>query len=82
MTPPTSLPWAEERPDHKGRFDELVCRDVSMVHVEMLDDGLAWIGIYGAGGRVTLTFSSRIRLRVNVTHEADDLALAGGEAGR
>lgn len=71
---PEPLPWAEDRADHKGRFDELVCTDVAMVHVETMSDGHVWIGIYGAGGRVTLGLHSKKRISVHVAHEHDGVA--------
>lgn len=62
------LPWTDVRPDEDGRFDELTCRDVEEVHVEMLDNGICWIAIYGAGGHVTLHLQAKKRIQVSVEH--------------
>jgi len=40
--------WLEFRPDHKGRFDEIVARfaDGGMVHVETMSSKSVFIGFY------------------------------------
>lgn len=73
------MPWAEERQTDKGKFDELVCKDVEMVHVEKMDSGHIWIGIYGKGGRVTLSLSSAKKIVGHVEHEPDTLTPDDGE---
>lgn len=65
------MPWAEERPTERGHFDELVCKNVEMVHIEKMDSGHIWIGIYGEGGRVTVSLSSDRKIKGHVEHEPD-----------
>lgn len=48
----SALPWLELRPDHKGKFDELVARFADgMIHAEMLNPKGIYIGIYHDDGR-------------------------------
>lgn len=44
--------------------DEFVVRDVSMVHMEMMDDKTCWMGIYHADGQIDhFTISSNHNLK-------------------
>ena len=41
----------EEMNDEKNP-DEIVVKDIDMFHMEMMDDGFMWIGIYHKNGQV------------------------------
>ena len=63
-------PFIELRPDHQGRFDELVARFADgLVHVETMTDGSVFIGFWNDDGRGhQLWISSKKKLTYN---EAD-----------
>jgi hypothetical protein len=41
----------EEMNDEKNP-DEIVVKDIDMIHFEMMDDGFLWCGIYHKNGQV------------------------------
>jgi hypothetical protein len=34
--------------------DEIVVKDIDMIHFEMMDDGFLWCGIYHKNGQISL----------------------------
>jgi hypothetical protein len=61
------LDWLELRPDHKGKFDELVARFADgMVHAEMMSGKGLYIGFYMDDGRqCQMWITSDKKLQIN-----------------
>jgi hypothetical protein len=64
--------WLELRPDHKGKFDELVARFADgMVHAEMMSGKGLYIGFYMDDGRTCqMWISSDKKLHIETSEHA------------
>jgi hypothetical protein len=59
--------------DDDGAPDDVVFKDAKMVHIERMDDGRIWMGIYAYGnaGRYVVNFTTPRNSRLNWTVEED-----------
>lgn len=63
--------WIEIRPDHKGNFDEIVARNVDLVHLEMMDDNCLWIRLDKGHDAQVVWIGVRGRSKLHITTEDD-----------
>lgn len=63
-------PWCEVRTNEDGSLDEIVTEQIDSFHLEQMDDGCWWLGIYRGTERQVVWLNSKKPITANTYEDS------------